>query len=310
MRPTPRTPLAALMAASALVSLAPSRAGAGHTSAPHTGIIVDMGTVQPVGDPMYFYNFDVVFKPDPAVNDFIQTGDNFTINLTGNNGLISGTNSQPSNGDWAATTITASSVTWTFIGVTPITVGQDLDPVAPFFGIESTQLTTGTFTYTFNDSVPPGVPGGNPNSGGGSFTVTGLPEPSSLVLVGLGAPIALHLLRRSRRRARRLTPRPGDHQDDHAESFGWPTSRWLGSGLGEPRRVSPGLASGARSGSTPATRDRSASHPGVRCRARRRSRHVPSSAPVVAATRPISSSSGTPPKGPSWTPIGTSSSAP
>lgn len=203
IRLKPRTPLAALMAAAAVVALAPGRAGAGHVAAPDTGIVVDMGTVMPIGDPMYFFTFAVEFKPDPLVHDFIQAGDNFTINLTGNNGLILGTNSQPSNGDWAATSVTPSTVTWTFIGATPITTPQSLDPVAPFFGIESTVFSSGTFTYSFNDSVPPGTPGGNPNSGGGSFTITATPEPASILLVGLGAPAALHLLRRSRRRAAR-----------------------------------------------------------------------------------------------------------
>ena len=133
-RPTARIPVAVLTAAAAFISLAPSRARAdlpggppgGFTALPGTGIVVSTGDVQVAGDPHWLYQFDVILKPDPAVHDFIQKGDNFTVTLANNTGLISGTNGQPP--DWAATSFTASSVTWSYIGDNPITAMTPLDP--------------------------------------------------------------------------------------------------------------------------------------------------------------------------------------
>lgn len=159
------------------------------------GIIIDAGTVQPVGDPNYVYQFDVEFKPDPTLHDFIQNGDSFTVFLTGNNGVIAGTNTQPLT--WSATAFSPGSVTWTYIGNDPITSATPLDPLpGPLFQVVSTIETSGTFTYTFRDSLP-GQPGGH--SGGGSFTVTAVPEPTSMALIGLGIPALVLLRRRSRR---------------------------------------------------------------------------------------------------------------
>ena len=195
MRPHTRALIAGLFVVAALPFAAPRTAMAGVTAPPGTGIVVNSGTVQPVGDPNYLYQFDVALKPDPLLHDFIQKGDNFTIDLTGNNGIISGTNGQPLN--WSASNFTPDTVTWTYIGSIPILATMDLDPIpGPFFQVVSLFESTGGFTYSFHDSLP-GDPGGN--SGGGTFTISAVPEPSSLLVVGLGAPLMLYLLRRSRR---------------------------------------------------------------------------------------------------------------
>ncbi len=194
MRPATRIWIAAPLAAAAL---ALSTSGPAKAGAPGTGIVVNSGTVQQAGDPHWLYLFNVSFAPDPALHDFIHTGDNFTVTFANNTGVLSGTNGQPP--DWAATSFSADSVTWSYIGSDDITAGLPLDPApGPFFEVESSQFSDGTFTYSFNDSLPKD-PGGN--SGGGSFIVTAVPEPSSVALVVLGASLAFCMARRSRRRA-------------------------------------------------------------------------------------------------------------
>jgi hypothetical protein len=190
-----RISIAGVMAASALSFFSTGSAKAQFLD---LGIIVDSGTVQPVGDPNYIYTFQVEFKPSPTLHDFIQNGDSFTIFLTGNTGVLSGTNDQPP--VWSAGSFTGGSLTWTYIGGGMITTAMPLDPPpGPFFQVVSTQLTSGTFTYTFKDSIP-GSPGGN--TGSGSFTVTVVPEPSSAILCGLGVPVVYFAARLRRRAAR------------------------------------------------------------------------------------------------------------
>ena len=93
------------------------------------------------------------------------------------------------------------TVTWTYSGGGTIMGDTLLDPPpGPFFSVVSPDMLTGTFLYSFQDSIP-GTPGGN--TGGGTFTVTAVPEPSSIALVVLGGPLALYLARRSRRGAAR-----------------------------------------------------------------------------------------------------------
>jgi hypothetical protein len=195
MRPQARIWIAGIMTASALALAAPGPAKADLLS---FGIVVDEGTVQPIGDPRGLYTFDVVFNPNPATGEFVQMGDSFTITLAGNPQVIPGTNGQPA--DWAETAITTNTVTWSFIGDTPITTMTPLDPTPPFFEVEGVNIVSGTFSYTYIDSLP-NKPHGN--TGGGTFVVPFVPEPSSLALVALGAPAALCLSGRLRRRSGR-----------------------------------------------------------------------------------------------------------
>lgn len=203
-RPNPRFLLAVALAA-AVASWRPGPVVADTTAPPGTGIIVGGGTVQPVGDPHGRYTFvDVEFKPASPLES-IQAGDSFTVTST--LPLIpfyQGTNGQPP--DWSASygdpvggTPTVppeyESVTWTYFGTDPISAASPLDPApGPYFQVDSPDLLPGLFQYTFQDTLS-----GAPNVGHGTFSIA--PEPSSLALVGLAAPAAALLLRRSRRAA-------------------------------------------------------------------------------------------------------------
>lgn len=205
MRPTTRILFAGALAAATLTLGAPGRAVAAILAPPNTGIVVGGGTVQPVGDPHGRYIFDAEFKPVSAL-ETIEAGDFFTV--TALNPIIPfyfGTNGQPP--DWSASfldpvggppTIPPEyfTVQWTYFGTMSITAGGPLYNTAtgPFFQIDSPDMLPGLFQYTFHDHL-----GTDTNIGGGTFSVA--PEPSSLVLIGLGGPAGLYLLRRSRRRA-------------------------------------------------------------------------------------------------------------
>ncbi len=212
MRPRSRLAIAAVVATLAAATGPVGLAGPPLTGPPvnapaGTGIVVGGGTVQPIGDPHGLYMFqDVEFKPVSSLES-IQQGDFFTV--TSVSPIIpfyQGTNGQPA--EWFASfsdpvggppTIPAEfyTVTWTYIGVDPITTGGLLDPATgPLFEVESPDDVPGLFRYTFSDTL-----GNSPNLGGGTFNV--VPEPSSIALIALGGPLAVYLARRSRRRGDR-----------------------------------------------------------------------------------------------------------
>ena len=211
MRPTvkPLNCVPLTMAALTLLVMSPARAGL-IVAPPDTGIIVDTGTVQPIGDPLGIYNFAVEFKP--VAGESIQFGDSFTVtSTTPLIPLIGGTNSQPPL--WAAsfsngvpgTTYEYYTVTWTYIDPDKrdaITKTGSLDPSPPFFQVLGPGVVPGNFSYTFTDTfTDPTTQNTSANAGNGSFTVFAIPEPSTLIPAGFGATAGLVLLCRSRRRA-------------------------------------------------------------------------------------------------------------
>jgi hypothetical protein len=212
MRPTARTPISVPLAAAALILLPLGSVRADLILSPPTGIVVDGGTVQPVDDPFGLYTFDVLFNP--AVGESIHNGNSFSVtsDLIPLIPLYLGTNGQP-NG-WYATfsqPVADSpengppeyyTVTWTYFDPGdhhPITSGGSLDPSPPFFQVASPNITPGSFTYSFSDTLTDSQGHRSSNSSNGSFDVVAVPEPSILILAASGGPVGLYLLLRARR---------------------------------------------------------------------------------------------------------------
>lgn len=163
-------------------------------------IIVDAVSAVQVPDPTFIYQFHVTLK-ETIPGERIAPNDFFTIYDL--QGMIPGTNNQPPN--WAAsyrlvgiTPVNVAptddpnllNVTWTYFGADPILSPADLG----FFSVQTDSIATKTITYAGQTTLPDGTHTGNT----GSVEVTFItPEPSALILAGIGAPFALFWLRRA-----------------------------------------------------------------------------------------------------------------
>jgi len=156
------------------------------------------------GDPIYEYIFDVTLQS----NSTIQASDYFTINsllgVTPPNfpalGDQGSSSSAPST-DWSPTigpvTLSsspyASDLTWTFSNSTPISAGSSpvdlgeftVDTVSSFSSPPYLDGTLVYYTYNIN---------GQTVSGGGSFPMTTVPEPASLIMLAMVSGVFLLLL--------------------------------------------------------------------------------------------------------------------
>jgi hypothetical protein len=166
-------------------------------------IVVDMATVMQVPDPTFLYHFQVELTNNIVPpGEEIATNDFFTIYDI--QGLIPGTNNQPPN--WAATfqfvgitpigvnppdDPTLLNVTWTFIGDVPILAPAMLGG----FTVESRSDASRHLAYSWQTTLI----GDGHRSGTTTVDVLDTPEPSSLVLAGIGLPAAFLWLRRRSR---------------------------------------------------------------------------------------------------------------
>ena len=153
-----------------------------------SGISIKSGTITPVGDPYYEFQFDIVL----GVGDTLDNGGYITVyDLPSGTGNLT---SQP-NSEWGATvqnigiTPTGASVTddpnlenvtWKYNGSAITNNGDTLESLGIF-----------TIGPSFSNPVPftveyAGSTDGTNSSGQGSVTVYLVPEPSSFVLL-LGA---------------------------------------------------------------------------------------------------------------------------
>ena len=180
-------PFAALVALAAIGSAAPeARAGA----------ITVSGGYLPTGDPRFLYVFDVNLNP----NYTLQYGDSFTIdglpgvtNTAGSPSYVSGPYStyfgNASIDETNSTSPYSSNVTWTYRGNTTLTGSLDLGT----FSIYTTyNYPTGTQTPFPSGETSPNVSytyniGGN--TGSGTFTMSAVPEPSSMILLLIGGAV-------------------------------------------------------------------------------------------------------------------------
>jgi hypothetical protein len=166
-------------------------------------IIIDFGSVMPVPDPSFRYTFHSILTdvPNPpgveiAPNDFFTVYDL--------KGIILGTNTQPNN--WAATfnlvgrtppntnppdDAAIFNVTWTYVGTDPILAPQDLG----LFSVQSTDGSLRSLSYAGQDTLLTGGTKGNM----GTVVIQGVPEPTSLLLAGIGLPATWMFIRRRRR---------------------------------------------------------------------------------------------------------------
>jgi hypothetical protein len=166
-------------------------------------IIHNRGTVMQEPDPSFRYTFHSILTdvPNPpgveiAMNDFFTVYDLV--------GVIQGTNEQPDN--WAASFSLVGrtpagtdpvdndaifNVTWTYIGADPILAPQDLGN----FSVQSTDGSLRNLVYAGQDTLLSGGTVGNM----GTVPITFVPEPTSLLLTGLGLPATWLVMRRRRR---------------------------------------------------------------------------------------------------------------
>jgi hypothetical protein len=181
--------LAGLASAATLIGGVRSAAAAAGGNNAMTGISIVSGSIAPVGDPFYDYQFNIVL----GVGDTLSSGGYITVYdfPTGTGSLTS----QP--GNWTemtqnvgetpgGATITDNpsleNVTWTYVGSTPIT------------NTGSTLLSLGTFSIgPTPDVTSPGPPitieyasaltSGGTAAGQGVITIYSVPEPPSFVLL-------------------------------------------------------------------------------------------------------------------------------
>jgi hypothetical protein len=175
----------------------------GQARAGTVGITISGGEKPVIGDPPYDYIFQVYLDPGFEVlatgsplNDFQVTGlvgvgaDSFT--------------SQPTTVPWTPTPATGS-VTWTLFGTTSIpNTGTGEQYLGQFSvltdkSFSSPPVTPGT-TIVYNFTVYD-ISTGKTISGSNSFTLVllGVPEPSSVVLLTLGAAAVPAIAARRRR---------------------------------------------------------------------------------------------------------------
>jgi hypothetical protein len=162
-------------------------------------IILDFGTVMEIPDPSFRYTFHAILTnvPNPPGVEIVM-GDFFTVYDL--RGIILGTNSQPNN--WAATFNLVGNtppdtnppdnpaifnVTWTYVGTDPILAPMELG----FFSVQSTDGSLTSLVYAGQDTLLSGGKKGNVGT-------VPIPEPTSLLLAGIGLPATWFVTRRRR----------------------------------------------------------------------------------------------------------------
>jgi hypothetical protein len=180
--------------------------GGGEARAGTIGITISGGFTPVGGDPPYLYIFDVFLDPGFEVDqtDFFR--------IDGLNGVTSGSLSHqpppaPPGFVWVPNP-GLSNITWTFLGTTPIPnnnpVGSNIEVPLGQFEVQT------TVNFPNGPPVPPGtmVPytftvhhiGDGPASGSGVIVLTAIPEPSSIILLALGAAALPAIAARRKRR--------------------------------------------------------------------------------------------------------------